>query len=146
MDIWSQHWPLKHPDSYLDYSFDATAPLGPADALAEVSVSLMPSGAGEMTASSLSIAGSMITLWFAGGVGGRRHTVRIDATCASGRVFEWLVGITVDPAFQPWPPLDPPSAAFGAPLTWTLPTSVQAGALLGIAAVASAASGTLAAN
>jgi hypothetical protein len=120
-------WPVKEPDAYLDYSYDASDDVGSAaigtssvstDAIGTFSVSIAPSGAGELVADNLSISGSVITLWLAGGVAGRDYVVKIDGTCQSGRVFSWCIGLAMDPLLARYPLAVPPSAGFGAPVSW----------------------------
>ena len=108
----AQTWPMKEPDATLDYSYDGSADVG-TDTLTGVAVSIAPSGTGELAASSVSRAGSVVTIWLAGGVAGRSYVVKIAGTCASGRLFEWPVGIAVDPVFASYPLTAPPSAGFG---------------------------------
>lgn len=105
-------WPVKPPDAFLDYTYNAIADLG-TDTLSSVTLSVAPSGAGEIVASQLAFSGSLITAWFAGGVPGRAYIVKIIGTCTTGRIFEWLVGVTVDPVLASYPLAAPPSAGFG---------------------------------
>ncbi len=111
-------WPMKEPGSYLDFSYNAAPDLslGP-DTLTSIAVSIKPSGAGELTAVSASFSGAMITVWLGGGVAGRSYVVKIDGTCASGRVFEWTAGIVCDPVLASYPLAAPASADFGTPVT-----------------------------
>lgn len=109
-------WPVKEPDAYLDYSYDATADLA-SDELVSVSVSVAPSGTGEMVPASVSFTLGVVTVWLSGGVGGRNYVVKIDGTCVSGRVFEWVIGIQVDPLFATNPVAEPASTGFGTAVT-----------------------------
>jgi hypothetical protein len=105
-------WPIKQPDSFLDYSYNAVADLG-TDTLSAVTLAVAPSGSGELVASQLSFSGTVITAWLAGGVPGRSYVVKITGTCTTGRVFEWLVGLNVDPVLASFPLAAPPSTGFG---------------------------------
>ena len=80
-------WPLAGPGANRDYTLDLTAPLADmVDTLATVSVSVAPSGAGELRIVSLSATSTLIGLRLAGGVPGRNYTVVVDAVTEGGEV------------------------------------------------------------
>lgn len=111
-------WPSAGPDEVLDYSVDVTAPLNEIGAsLVSVSVAIAPSGSGELSARTLSVSGTVITVWLAGGVAGRRYRIKIAAITQSDE-FEWLIGLRIDPWNATFPTPEPPSTNFGTPITW----------------------------
>lgn len=114
----SLRWPMAEPDEALDYSLDVSALLSDVgDTIASASLAVSPSGAGELAASDLTVAGGIITGWLSGGVAGRRYTARIEAVTGT-RTFEWLVGLRIDPALATYPLAAAPSSGFGTVLTW----------------------------
>lgn len=69
-------------------------------------------------AASLDVAGRIITAWLTGGVAGRSYAARIEASTDGGRVFEWFVGLLIDPTQAANPLASAPSPGFGTPVTW----------------------------
>lgn len=122
-----QKWlAVKEPDSYLDYTENAQAALtnpytGAVDPLVSLTLEAMPSGAGELALSRLSVdpTGFLVTWWAADGVPGRNYILNLEGTTAAGRVFQWVFGQVCDPLFANYPIPPPPSAGFGTPLTWS---------------------------
>ncbi len=116
-------WPMAEPDEVLDYSLDIGVLLAEVqDSIASVALSISPSGLGELTASSVSVLGTVITAWLRGGVPGRTYTIRIEATTNAmpPRTFERFVNLTIDPTFQTFPQTAPPSPGYGPPTTWQI--------------------------
>ena len=115
-------WPTKEPGSTLDYALDLSD-LPTTETVTAASASIMPSGAGELTVQSLSLIVSDLVVWLTGGVAGRYYRIKIDVTTVDRsnvtRVYEWLVGLTVDPELAPAIPTIPPSPGFGPPVTWS---------------------------
>ena len=123
-------WPTAEPDDVLDYSLDWSAILADAgDTIASAAVSVAPSGAGELTASSLAVVGGVMTVWLTGGVPGRAYTVRAEIATVNGRTIERLIGLRINAALATWPFPLPPSLGFGTPVTWG--AGAPANALLG---------------
>ena len=61
-------WPTKEPGEDLDYQIDATSKIADsADAIISASVTVAPSGTGEMVATQIVVTGSFITVWLSGG-------------------------------------------------------------------------------
>ncbi len=113
-------WSMAEPGDNLDYYLDVTRPLADVgDTIASASLSVSPSGTGELQAANLTVNGSVIGWWGSGGVAGRNYLVRIDAVTAGGRTFEWFVGLLVDPRSGRGRPCPPPSAGYGTAITWT---------------------------
>jgi hypothetical protein len=128
-------WPFKLPADVADYSFDCsgelTAPvfiigasaigegaIGVPDTIIAVSLSIAPSGTGELQASSLSVTSTVVTMWLAGGVAGREYTVQLVITTAEGRSLTTLITLPMDPTLATYPAIDPPSDGFGTALNW----------------------------
>jgi hypothetical protein len=117
---WPSSGPLQAPDSDLDYSYDATIETQDgADPIVEASIAVQPSGAGDVSAHDFSVAGSVLTVWMRGGVAGRRYRVRLEFATASGRAFERIIMLPIDPILATFPVPTVPSTAFSDPLTWT---------------------------
>jgi hypothetical protein len=107
-------WPLAGPGANRDYTLDLTAPLADmVDTLATVSVSVAPSGAGELRIVSLSATSTLIGLRLAGGVPGRNYTVVVDAVTEGGEELEYAIGLMINPLLGVWPLSPPPSFGFG---------------------------------
>jgi hypothetical protein len=111
-------WPTAHLGQELDYFVDASAPLA-YDLLASVSVSVSPSGAGELQVTDVTVTDSTVRVKFSNGVAGRVYQVRVDATTEIGREFSWVpvLPFSSEGAIPPFPA--PPVADFGAPFVWT---------------------------
>lgn len=110
---------LARPGDNLDYSIDATQPLTDAcDTIVAASLSIQPSGTGELQACGLSVDGAVITVWLSGGVAGRLYTVKVVATGAGCHRWEWDVGLSMDPKLAVWPPSIAPSPGFGPEIKW----------------------------
>ena len=122
-------WPTAEPADDLDYYADATAPLA-GDTIISASLAIQPSGTGEMQPADLSVVGSVIGVWLAGGVPGRTYTAQIVARTEVGRTFVWLIGIVCDPLLASFPIPTAPSPGFGPAVTWNNGGGV-ADALLG---------------
>jgi hypothetical protein len=112
-------WPMiDDPDSLLDYSLDYTNLLADVggDTISSASVSVKPSGTGELQAVSGAIVGAVVTANVTGGAYGRYYWVKVEATSASGRVFSTVVQLRINPAMMVGSPTAPPSTGWGAPL------------------------------
>ena len=110
-------WQTAEPSDALDYVLDATAAI-PGDLIAALSVSIFPSGSGEMTVSAVSAVLNVATIRLSGGVAGRLYSIRVDATTQLGRLYSWVVYLPVmDPRSNIAPP-PAPVANFGAAVVW----------------------------
>lgn len=111
-------WQTAEPSDVLDYVLDATAAI-PGDLIATLSVSIFPSGVGEMTVSALAAVLNVATIRLSGGVAGRLYSIRVDATTQLGRLYSWVTYLPVmDPRSNIAPP-PAPVADFGAAVVWT---------------------------
>lgn len=111
---------MAEPGATLDYSLNLAAPLADiSDAIISASAAVSPSGIGEMAVLGVAVSGDILTTILSGGVPARNYAVRVDVRTAGGDVFEYYVGVLVDPsAATVMPPPAPPSAGFGTAVTW----------------------------
>ena len=123
-DTWFEM--LEPSAEYADFSYDASAVLSPGDYITALSMAAMPSGAGEVTLSRLSLGpnvngvpSTLITVWITGGVPGRVYLYQLQITTYMTRVFNVLIGQTASPVLAQCPIPPPPNPGFGAPITWT---------------------------
>lgn len=115
-DVFLQ-WQTAEPSDALDYVLDATAAI-PGDLIETLSVSIFPSGAGEMAVSAVSAVLNVATVNTYGGVAGRLYSIRVDATTQLGRFYSWVVYLPVmDPRSNIAPP-PAPVADFSAATVW----------------------------
>jgi hypothetical protein len=86
-------WPAKDPSDVLDYEFDIAAALAgnDGDVISAVNVSVTPAGTGDMVANSVVADGSLVVIWFAGGIGGTVYFVQIAVGTSSGRSISRVV-------------------------------------------------------
>jgi hypothetical protein len=111
-------WPKKRPTEVLDYELEISAPLIDAgDDISNLSISIAPSGSGELQPVSVALNGTRVVAWLSGGVPGRSYTVKLDASTTGGRTFEWLVGIEVSSATGQTAAASP-STDYGPSLFW----------------------------
>lgn len=122
----------KMPDSYLDWTMDVRDVLtnrftGAVDPLVSLSLSIKPSGTGEIQLSRLSVddTGFLVTWWEAGGVSGRPYLLKLQGVTEAGREPEWVFSQTCSGVFSTGFPPAPPCAGFGTPITWTFGPSLD---------------------
>lgn len=120
----SQFLPAKEPETTRDYTYDASG--DDLSVLVGAAFSTKPSGAGELTALSLSLVGDVVTVWLTGGVAGRNYIHKLLLTDSDGRTQEVLLGQVCDAVLsqQPIPP-PAPSPGFGTVITTTLAYSLD---------------------
>jgi len=112
-------WPTKEPGEDLDYQIDATSKIADsADAIISASVTVAPSGTGEMVATQIVVTGSFITVWLSGGIAARVYQVNVQVVTAAGRTYEWPVIIPISADLATYPVIPPVSEGFGAAATW----------------------------
>jgi hypothetical protein len=84
------NWPTKDPQDVLDYQLD----IGPAvtgnphDAIATLTVSVIPGNPGDVTVNSVAADGTLAIVWLAGGQAGTVYTVTFLMTTTSGRTIQ----------------------------------------------------------
>jgi hypothetical protein len=114
-------WPTAQPDDDLDCSIDLTGWLADCgDSIVSAAWSIMPSGAGELTARQLVVAGGVATAWLSGGVAGRAHLVKAEFATANGRALKLVARIAIDPLLGAATLPQPGNAGFGIPITWPI--------------------------
>ncbi len=137
-------WPTAQPSDSKLYSISTAKDLVPiADLIAGVTVTVAPSGAGELVASQLSTfpfsgysepwtyplgvpyepawasnpTAYNIGVRLTGGVAGRTYVVQFDVTTLAGNSFTYVAGLqiarTLNSALGLWPAPPPPSPGFG---------------------------------
>jgi hypothetical protein len=112
-------WPMAEPDDVLDYYADPTVELADVgDSLHSVSVSVSPSGAGELTVREVDVTNGLIAVWLESGLAGRFHIIRIVAETENDRTFEWLIDLRIDPKTARYPVSTPPVNDFSPPVIW----------------------------
>ena len=118
----SLEWPLGEPGELLDYSVDMSRLLWDAgdDTVTMAQLMIAPSGAGECQIDSLAVASGIVTAMLTGGPAGRVYLAQMNIVTLGGRTFEFLIRRPIDLKQVHWsgPPPDPPSMAFGTPVTW----------------------------
>ncbi|MEJ0017549.1 MAG: hypothetical protein WDN25_13480 [Acetobacteraceae bacterium] len=115
-------WPVKEPESALDYSADATIPMEDIEeTIIIASLAIRPSGAGEMQAISLSIDDLVITARLAGGVAGRDYILKLLIVAPNELVLEYLISLKIDPLLATKPIHPPPNPGFGPAIVATVP-------------------------
>jgi hypothetical protein len=82
------------------------------------SVSVAPSGSGELVVNSVSLVANFLVLILSGGVAGRQYQIKVDADTLLGSTYEAIIGLSMDPLLAAFPPPAPPSLDFGTPVTW----------------------------
>lgn len=112
-------WPMAEPDDVLDYVADATAVLADGDdTIRTASLSVSPSGDGELVVASVSVSGALITTWLAGGPAGRWYTIKLVIETLRRRTFEFPIDLRIDPRLADWPVDRPPETGFSDPVSW----------------------------
>jgi len=125
-------WPVAEPLEDLDYYLNVAAPLTQFnDSISTLTVSVAPSGTGELQPTYLNTFDSeqhIIELWLSGGVPGRVYTVRVDMVTINARTFSWLVTLPIDLQYAVPPIPLPPNPGFGPPLPWAnVPIELESG-------------------
>lgn len=106
--------------SSLDWTLTIPCAIDPAvDFIQSASLTVAPSGTGELVIANLTISGDEMTWTASGGQPGRLYTFKALVTMTNDRVFEFGMAqlttrLLVTDAAQPIP-----SAGFGAPIVWT---------------------------
>jgi hypothetical protein len=123
-------WPTAQLGADLDYTFDTAPDLIPIqDSIASVSVSVQPSGTGELQIDTVAISEFKITTTLSGGVAGRLYFVQLVVTTTSNppRVFPYLIGLQISPLLFVAPFVPPESPFFGAPVVAANQTNAATG-------------------
>lgn len=124
-DLPTEFWPEITLGETATFTYDATADVtnnGVVDPIVSATFATMPSGAGELVASSLTVASAngvwLLTVKLSGGVAGRTYTHKLTFTTQGGQVLPILIGQVCNPVLAV-PPIAPaPSPFFGTPTNW----------------------------
>ena len=111
-------WPTAQPGAFLDYAADVSALLND-ETITAASLTVSPSGAGELIPAFLSVSGCLVSWWGWGGVPGRHYTVRIMLQTSAVRTIVFTVGLLIDPLLAPYPIPPAPVPGPGTPLIWS---------------------------
>lgn len=113
-------WPSTQPGNNLDYTLDIAWFLNDIapDTIASATVSVAPSGVGDLQPANASFADTAITVWLSGGVNGRLYQVQFAVTTTAGRLYEPTVMLSVGLI---WPPAAPGNLLSAPPPWITLP-------------------------
>jgi hypothetical protein len=120
-------WPRQQPGNVnVDYSIRLSDYLvcAPGSVVQSAAISNAPSGTGEISISSLSVGGGLITALLTGGVPGRSYTFKLDVTLNTSQVLEFIIQLFVSSAIGIGIQQLAPSEGFSTPVTWTGPTEV----------------------
>jgi hypothetical protein len=114
-----QQFPPAFTDDLRDYTYDASSLMaGLSDVIIAASVSVSPSGIGELSVYSVSSDGNGITAWLTGGVPNRVYTIKYTATTAAGRIFDWRARLPIYPLVSINGAALPLVNDFGAAVVW----------------------------
>lgn len=86
-------WPTILPGSVIEQSYDMTLlpQITAPGQVASLAAQIAPSGAGEMTATALTVVGTVLTITLAPYFGNRVYSVLFTATLHNGQVVVWIV-------------------------------------------------------
>lgn len=111
-------WPSKAPGEDLIWSENMAPYLNPGDVIETVAASIAPFGAGELTATSISVIGQVIGLTLSGGQPRRVYTVQLLVAATNGNVYQPTVNIRVRPLLPTDQPQVAPVPGFGTAIYW----------------------------
>jgi hypothetical protein len=87
--------------------------------LTGLSMSVAPSGTGELVICALGYGAGILTFTAAGGQPTRCYTLLLSAARSDGMVSEYLLKVRVNPVLRVDRPQVPPSIGFGTPAIWS---------------------------
>lgn len=139
---WPPYGPMQQPGGYENYTYIASAETSAGtDPIVSASLSIAPSGSGEMVCDTLYVVGQTVTAWLRGGVAGRRYKVSLILTMSSGLIIPVPIVVPIDPTLAVWPLVAAPSSGFGTPITWAS-GGTATGASFAVVATGLVATGT----
>jgi hypothetical protein len=113
-------WPTAQPGDDLPYIETLCQVQDAGDAVATATLSLAPSGSGEMQAINLMIYGYTLVVQLTGGVPGRVYRALLTINGSSGRIWQEIINIRVSSQTAlAWPAPTAPVPGFGTPISWT---------------------------
>lgn len=113
-------WPELVPTAeYADFSYDATNDVPPGDEIVGLSISVAPSGPGEVAPSRLELTPpGLVTVWLTGGRPGRVYVYEMIITTREIRALPIIIGQRCRAPLT-YPPLPPPANPnFGNSVSW----------------------------
>jgi len=112
-------WPVKDPADVLDYEVDIAAAIigNQGDAIAGVSITSTPNGAGDLVANSIATDGTTAVIWFSAGVAGTTYVVQVTVSTTSGRVLHRAILLPVQALAAPAIPASALTTSGGAVVT-----------------------------
>ena len=106
----------------LDYSLNLADPtfpvLPPGDTLSTLTVTVKPSGTGELTPLRCYAIDSVITAWLDLGVAGRDYLIRYLATTSQGRTFDLIAELSMSALLEITPIPAAPSDDWSTSVYW----------------------------
>lgn len=126
-DLPDGYWPNVEIGTVANYTYDATNDItthGTVDPIVSASISTLPSGVGELSATALSVVvgndqHTYITAVLSGAtVAGRTYIHNVSFTTASGLTLPVLIGQVCDPVLAQVPLSPSPTPGFGPPVLW----------------------------
>lgn len=114
--IW---FPAKAPAASLSYALDLTETLRPGEYIHSIEASIAPSGDGELSATSLSVSGSVIEISLESGQPSRVYTIRYIVSVFGESIYEVIVNQGVTPVLLTDQAPVAPDPFFGTPITYT---------------------------
>lgn len=126
-------WANKAPGETLTWAETLTPYMTPLDIIQTVAASIAPHGAGELSATSISVLGQTISLTLTGGQPLRIYTTQFVVTCESGAIYQPTVNIRVRPLLWTDQPASAPLDGFGSTISWNGGVVSQTIGLLGTA-------------
>jgi hypothetical protein len=113
-------WPTSQPGDDLPYLETLCQVQDAGDSVASATLSLAPSGSGEMQAINLMIYGYTLVVQLTGGVPGRVYRALLTINGLSGRIWQEIINIRVSSQTAlAWPAPTAPVPGFGTPISWT---------------------------
>lgn len=111
----------KEPYSTPSFTQSVQALIPSGDTVAEVELSVEPSGPGELVVSNLSVdsTGLLVSWKESGGVPSRLYTLNLIGTSAGGVQFQLLFQQFCDAELAVFPPPVPTTDGFGTPISWS---------------------------
>lgn len=119
--IW---FPARYAEANLAYSLDVSPALAPGDVIGSASVSVAPSGAGEMVPTGITINGTVVTILPSGGQPGRVYRYNLTVAMTDGNVYPFLIQQGVLKLLATDVPQVPPSPGFGTVITCNFPSPI----------------------
>jgi hypothetical protein len=114
-------WPISAANQNLDYYLDTyEAIYKNGDQISTVSISVAPSGTGEISVLGVDMEDANIRIDFSGGVPGRLYRVKVNVSTLFGREYSWVVNLPINKEYFAGPFQIAPDPGFGPANTWAM--------------------------